>query len=513
MKSKLLLLLFILIGLSDSVYLTYERFAKVLPPCSANFFLFECDKVLTSSYSIFFGMPLALWGLFFYSLLLILILFFKLDKRKEIRYIFLLFTTLGFVVSVYLVYLQLFIIKNICLFCMISAINSVLLFYFSQIFFNKERKEITVGIVGYCYRLLIKPTLFLFDPEKVHELVLNIGEVLGKFSFIRWIARYAFEYKNQALSQKIAGINFETPIGLAAGFDYEAKMPQILSTLGFGFETIGTITNKPYEGNPAPRLGRLPKSRSLMVNKGFKNKGAEEITKKLAKLSPEIPIGISIGQTNSKKPMTQKESVQDIISAFTIFENSHVRHSYYELNISCPNLFGEVNFYSQKNLEELLDEIKNLKIKKPIFIKMPIEKSNKEVIVMLDVIVKYPIKGVIFGNVQKNRKDPSFDPVEVKRFKVGNFSGKPTEKRSNELIKLAYKKYGDKLIIIGCGGIFNAKDAYKKIKLGSSLCQLITGTIYEGPQLVAQINLELMDLLKKDKLAHISEAIGVDNKI
>lgn len=513
MKSKLLLSLFILIGLSDSAYLTYEHFMKILPPCSTNFFLFECGKVLRSSYSIFFGMPLALWGLFFYSLLLILVLFFKFDKRKETRYIFLLLTTLGFVVSVYLVYLQVFIIKNICLFCTISAVNSFFLFYFSQSFLKKERKEIIVAVVGYCYRFFIRPVLFIFDPEKVHESVLSIGEVLGKLSFIRWIARYAFEYKNQALSQKIAGVNFETPIGLAAGFDYEAKMPQILSTLGFGFETIGTITNKPYEGNPTPRLGRLPKSRSLMVNKGFKNKGAEEITKKLTGLFPEIPIGISIGRTNSKKPMTQEESVQDIVSAFTIFENSQVRHSYYELNISCPNLFGEVNFYSQKNLEELLYEIEKLKIKKPVFIKMPIEKSNKEVIDMLDVIVKYPIKGVIFGNVQKNRKDPSFDPDEVKQFKIGNFSGKPTEKRSNELIKLAYKKYGERLIIIGCGGIFSAKEAYKKIKLGSSLCQLITGTIYEGPQLVAQINLELMDLLEKDNLGHISEAIGLDNKI
>lgn len=513
MKSKLLLLLFILIGFSDSAYLTYEHFMKILPPCSTNFFLFECGKVLRSSYSIFFGMPLALWGLFFYSLLLILILFFRFEKRKEIRYIFLLLATLGFTVSVYLVYLQVFIIKNICLFCMISAINSALLFYFSQLFFNKERKEIIIAVVGFCYRFFIKPILFLFDPEKIHELVLNIGELLGKFSFIRWIAKYAFEYKNQALSQKIAGINFETPIGLAAGFDYEAKMPQILPALGFGFGTIGTITNKPYEGNPTPRLGRLPKSRSLMVNKGFKNKGAEEIRKKLAKLYLEIPIGISIGRTNSKKPLSQKESVEDIVSAFVIFEKSQVRHSYYELNISCPNLFGEVNFYSQKNLEELLNEIKKLKIKKPIFIKMPIEKSNKEVIDMLDVIVKYPIKGVIFGNVQKNRKDPSFDPVEVKKFKMGNFSGKPTEKRSNELIRLAYKKYGNRLIIVGCGGIFSAKDAYKKIKLGSSLCQLITGTIYEGPQLVAQINLELVDLLRKDNLSHISEAIGLDNKI
>jgi dihydroorotate dehydrogenase len=164
----------------------------------------------------------------------------------------------------------------------------------------------------------------------------------------------------------------------------------------------------------------------------------------------------------------------------------------------------------------LLDELDKLQLKKPVFIKMPIEKSDREFLEMLKVIIKYPfIKGVIIGNLQKNRKDKSFYSREIKKFKVGNFSGKPCEKRSNELIALTYKRYGlrnhNPLTIIGCGGVFNAKDAYQKIKLGASLIQLITGMIYQGPQLISQINLELIDLLKKNGYKNIKEAIGYEN--
>lgn len=141
---------------------------------------------------------------------------------------------------------------------------------------------------------------------------------------------------------------------------------------------------------------------------------------------------------------------------------------------------------------------------------MPISKTDSEVLSMLSVIVKFPVSGVIFGNTQNNRSDKSFVKEELKKYPVGNFSGKPTFKRSNELIKLGFKNYGKKLIIIGCGGVFSAKDAYKKIKLGASLVQFITGMVFEGPQLAAEINLGLIKLLKKDGYSNISQAIGKD---
>ena len=141
---------------------------------------------------------------------------------------------------------------------------------------------------------------------------------------------------------------------------------------------------------------------------------------------------------------------------------------------------------------------------------MPIEKSDREFFDILEVIMQFPIHGIIIGNLQKNRRDPAFNLQEVSRFTKGNFSGKPCWKRSNELIQFAYKHYGKKLTIIGCGGVFSAEDAYAKIKLGATLVQLITGMIYEGPTLIGQINQGLVKLLKRDGLTHISQAIRVD---
>ncbi len=365
---------------------------------------------------------------------------------------------------------------------------------------------------GFFYRIFLKPVLFLFDAEFVHEKMLNLGELFGKFKAKKWFLKLFFGRKYPELKQNIFGIEFNSPIGLAAGFDYEAKLTQILPSLGFGFQTVGTITNQAYDGNPKPRLGRLPKSRSLMVNKGFKNKGAEKIAGKLKNLEFDNAVGISIGVTNMEKITTVEQGINDIVSAFHIFESSNVKNFYYELNISCPNLKVKVNFYEPESLRKLLQAVNQLGIKKPIFIKMPINITDVEVLEMLKVIVEQKISGVIFGNLQKDRSNEILDKNELKRFPVGNFSGKPTEKRSNELIKLARQSFGEQLVIIGCGGVFSAKDAYEKIKLGASLVQLITGLIFQGPQLVAGINAGLVKLLKRDGYNNIAQAVGSDIK-
>jgi len=357
------------------------------------------------------------------------------------------------------------------------------------------------------YKYIIKPLFFLFDPEKVHNFTTSFGEQIGKFKLLTGILAFFFGKKSPALKQKINGINFDSPLGLAAGFDYEAKTLNVLHSLGFGFQTVGTITHLDYKGNTKPRLGRLPLSKSLMVNKGFKNKGVHWTSEKLNHINPIIPFGISIGKTNIKSIDTQKDAIKDILSAFKIFEEEKIKNSYYELNISCPNLHGSVSFYPTKNLDELLTAIDRLNIKKPIYIKMPINESNQAVKKMLDVIMKHKISGVIFGNLQKDRNNSAIVKEELK-WQKGNFSGLPTQRRSDELIALAYKHCGKKLIIIGCGGTFSAEDAYHKIKLGASLVQLITGLIYEGPLLVAKINKELPKLLKRDGFKNISEAIG-----
>ncbi|HEU0050898.1 MAG TPA: quinone-dependent dihydroorotate dehydrogenase, partial [Patescibacteria group bacterium] len=190
---------------------------------------------------------------------------------------------------------------------------------------------------------------------------------------------------------------------------------------------------------------------------------------------------------------------------------SPVPFSFFELNVSCPNLLSPVDFYEPAHLSELLTRILSGGLQKPLFIKMPISESDHQTRLMLDVIVRFPVAGIIFGNLQKNRQDPALVPEEVTQAGKGHFSGKPTEQRSNELIALAYREYGHRLTIIGCGGIFSAEDAYKKISAGASLVQLITGMVYEGPQLIGEINSGLVRLLKRDGFVSIREAIGKDS--
>lgn len=503
-----LILALIFIGVYDAGYLTIEHYRNVIPPCSINDIFADCGRVLQSEYAVLFGIPLSLLGLVHYVLLFGISVFVIRFRKPLTTYWLLLQTTAGLLFSLYLVYLQLFVIRAICPYCMLSALVSTLIFILVQYYFYRERKSLLVTLFGLMYKNVVKPILFLMDPEFVHVTMTKFGEALGKVPLVQVVPRYMTTYDQPILAQTIHGILFNHPVGLAAGFDYEAQLTQSLSVWGFGWQSVGTITNTAYEGNPRPMLGRLPKSRALLVNKGFKNLGADATIKKLTGLHFQIPVGISIGRTNSLALETQKESVEDIITTFTKFEKSPLRHVYYELNISCPNLKGDVEFYSPAHLEELLVEVDKLSIKRPIFIKMPIEKSDIEVESMLEIIAKHSPKGVIFGNLQKDRKDPSFDSAEIANAGKGNFGGKPTFARSNELITLAYRGYKGRLTIVGCGGIFSAEDAYMKIKLGASLVQLVTGMIYEGPQLIAQINMGLEELLKRDEYTHITQAIG-----
>lgn len=363
------------------------------------------------------------------------------------------------------------------------------------------------------YKKVIKPLLFKLDPEFVHESALKVGELMGNIDVAKNLVEKRLRFEHKSLKQNILGINVENPIGLAAGFDYDAKLTQILSSYGFGFQTVGTVTNIPYKGNPKPRLGRLPKSQALMVNKGFRSKGADYIINKLSDKNFEIPLGISIGRSNSKKLETQEQSVTDICESFSKFEKGSVAHDYYELNISCPNLiYGnkKITFYQADKLVELLDAVKKVKVKKPIFVKMPIVLPDEEILELLETIKRFELAGVIFGNLETNRTNKQIDPEESEKFVVGNISGKPTFKRSNELIALTYRNFKGKFLIIGCGGVFSAHDAYTKIKLGANLVQLITGMVFEGPALIKEINKGLVELIEKDGYSNISDAVGKD---
>lgn len=494
-------------GLIDAFLLTLSHYNYIFLPCHIGLFS-DCGKVLNSSYSIVFGIPLALIGVIHYIVTSIVCLLIIFTNKKTYIRVGILLSYISIISSMYFVFLQAIVLHAYCQYCLISALICLTFFIFMQFLYKYDTKWMITKTISIVYKNFIKPFFFQIDPETIHAAMTKTGNLLPKIPGISYITSSIFQINDKRLSQHIHGNTYLNPIGLAAGFDYEADLTQILPSLGFGFQTVGTITKLPYEGNPTPRLGRLPQSLSLMVNKGYKNLGSKKTIEKLKAQIFSGVVGISIGRTNSQKLVTQTESVHDIIDAFESFEQSSLNHAYYELNISCPNLYGNITFYTPNNLKQLLTSVSKIGITRPIYIKMPISETNKDTLAMLEIISKYPIHGVIIGNLQKNRSHPSLIPNEVIQFSLGNFSGKPTFERSNELISLCYKHFSKRFIIIGCGGIFSAQDAYEKIKRGASLVQLITGMIYEGPQLVSQINLELLELLERDRLTHISQAIG-----
>ncbi|MCF6277031.1 MAG: quinone-dependent dihydroorotate dehydrogenase [Candidatus Magasanikbacteria bacterium] len=367
------------------------------------------------------------------------------------------------------------------------------------------------NLIGLVYKKVFKPVFFRLDPEFVHDRFIKVGNLMGKCKVAKFFTRNLFDYKNSALQQNILDINFENPIGLSAGFDKNGKLIDILGGVGFGFMQVGTITNEYYKGNPKPRLHRLIKSKALIVYYGLKNDGVEKIIERLKKSKKTNFVkGISIGKTNCTRTAGLDAGVEDYFECYKKVLESGVG-DFYTLNISCPNTFGGEPFTKPEKLLKLLEKIYSIQSKKPIFLKMPINLPWVEFEKLLEIIVQYKINGVIIGNLNKNFQDKSLKDKISENMK-GGISGKPTKKLSNELISKTYKKYGDNLVIVGVGGIFSAEDAYEKIKLGASLVQLITGMIFEGPQLIGKINIELVKLMKKDGFEKISQAVGVSHK-
>ncbi len=353
------------------------------------------------------------------------------------------------------------------------------------------------------YKRLLKPIFFKFDPEDMHNFFNSAGKFLGRHSLTRKITRGLFHYADPSLEQTILGIHFKNPVGLSAGFDKNAELTDILPDVGFGFLEVGSITGEPCTGNPRPRLWRLPKSQALVVNYGLKNDGCDIIARRLHGKKFEVPIGISIAKTNNPFFCTTELGVADYIKAYKAFVNIG---DYDTINISCPNVHGGQPFTHPQSLDILLSELQKVRCKKPMFLKVPADSSDDDLDGILEVAQKYTIHGFVCTNLAKSR-----DGIKDKFIpEKGGLSGKLVDTKSDHIIEYIYKKTRGECVIMGVGGIFSAADAYKKIRLGASVVQLITGMIYEGPQLIGEINQELVELLQKDGFKNISEAVGVD---
>jgi dihydroorotate dehydrogenase (fumarate) len=351
------------------------------------------------------------------------------------------------------------------------------------------------------------------SPDNVHKRMVNAMSFWQRVPGFKSLVRAVFKQPvSRVLKQEYYSLTFNSPVGLSAGFDKNGEIVPVIASLGFGFGEVGSVTAYPCDGNPRPWFYRLSKTRSLVVNAGLSNQGSEPIIKRLASYSKEVakdfPVILSIAKTNSQDVVSVSQGIDDYVTSATRAKNQP-NIKMIELNISCPNAYGGEDFTKPGELELLLTAIGSLDLNQPIFIKMPINLDWAKTKELLDVIVKHNMVGVTIGNLAKDRTNVDLKD-ELPTSVAGNLSGKPTWDLSNKLIRRSYLEYGEKLTIIGVGGIFSADDAYTKIRLGASLVELITGMIFEGPQLPSQIADGLLKRLKADGFDHISQAIGID---
>jgi len=358
-------------------------------------------------------------------------------------------------------------------------------------------------VIGSIYRKALKPILFLYDAEKVHDAFTSTGVFLGKYKTMRAITRGFFAYKNPRLEQTVLGIKFANPIGLSAGFDKDAKLTDIMPEVGFGFEEVGSITGEPCEGNPKPRLWRLPKLGALVVHYGLKNEGCAKIAARLSTKKFKLPIGTNVAKTNNVACAETEAGIADYAKAFAALKDIG---DYFTVNISCPNAYGGEPFVDPLRLDLLLARLDPIPTKKPVFLKLSPDLSTERLDSLIEVCAKHRVHGFICTNLTKEKKDEN--EIRLK----GGLSGRMVKQLSDDQIAYIYNKTKGKYVIIGCGGVFTAKDAFHKIQLGATLIELITGMVFEGPQLIGEINRGLVKLMDQHGFKTIGEAIGTLNK-
>jgi len=339
------------------------------------------------------------------------------------------------------------------------------------------------------FRLLIRPVLFWFKPETAHHLAAGLFSVVlyipGMRAFVRWM--YAPTSNTLRISKK--GLHFPSPVGLAAGFDKDAKLFHNFGLLGFGFIEVGTVTPRAQDGNPKPRLFRLPKDRALINRMGFNNEGVGAMVERLKKRSEGLIIGGNIGKN---KDTPAEKAHEDYLICF---EKLYDYVDYFAINVSSPNTPGLRGLQEKEPLMLLLStiiEARKLKpVTKPVLLKISPDLSEEQVREIAGICKANGLDGIIAANTTLSRDGLSSKTYEIEDCGSGGLSGLPLKARSNRIIKVVREVLGDEALVIGCGGIEHIEDAADKLAAGADLVQIYTGFIYEGPRLIKNINKQL----------------------
>jgi dihydroorotate dehydrogenase len=335
------------------------------------------------------------------------------------------------------------------------------------------------------YRFIVRPVLFLFDPERIHHLVFQLLRIKGSIpGFNRFLAS-VFAFESPRLERTVLGLRFKNPVGLAAGFDKDAKLIDELSCFGFGFIEIGTLTPKPQYGNEKPRLFRLQADGALINRMGFNNEGVLAAVERLKKRKSSVIIGGNIGKN---KDTPNEKALDDY--AYCV-EALYPYVDYFVVNVSSPNTPGLRELQEKEPLRKLLTYVKSLagakeKVK-PVLLKISPDLTVEQLDDVIAILKETNTDGVIATNTTISREGLASDGEIVKRIGAGGLSGKPLRSKSTEVIKYLRRELGPDYPIIGVGGIMSVEDAHEKIKAGANLIQIYTGFVYEGPGFVKRI--------------------------
>lgn len=363
------------------------------------------------------------------------------------------------------------------------------------------------------YEKIIRPLLFRLPTETAHELgieSLKIG--LG--------SKFAQNFAAQRLAEQSFGeikrfnLTFKNPVGVAAGFDKNGKVVNQLAALGFGFVEIGTVTFDPQKGNELPRLFRLPEDKALINRLGFNNEGTLKVVERLKKINPSCVLGVNIGKN---KDVPNERAIENYLASFDLaFEVA----DYIAVNVSSPNTPNLRELQKAENLEGLLGELqkrnqasakqKNDERRQnagvPLLVKIAPDLSEAEIEAIVEIASRLNLAGIIATNTTIKREN-----LKTKTDESGGLSGKPLQKRANEVIRKIYKFSKGKLPVVGVGGVFTAEDAFEKIAAGACLIQAYTGFIYQGFGYAAEVNCGLAKILEERGFNNLDEAIGSES--
>ena len=363
------------------------------------------------------------------------------------------------------------------------------------------------------YRTLLRPLLFRIDPEMAHDWTIGTCEFAGSLRPVQALSRALYGFADPVLEFELCGLSFANPLGLAAGFDKSGRAVEALASLGFGHLEIGSVSAEPSEGNPKPRLFRLPQDRAIVVHYGLPNEGADAVAARLATKRLPVPLGINIVKTN-RGAGARAESDDEVIADYSYSVRALKEAAdYLCLNLSCPNTeMGRSFFACRGNTRRLLAAIAELEIRCPVFLKVSPAGGVQAIEDLLAEVEDAAfVSGFVF-NLPPGKPQALKTPRHIVDAMPGAVAGKPVEPQINEAIRELYRRMDrSRYRIIGVGGVFSPEDAYRKIRLGASLVQLMTAMVYEGPGVIKAINRGLCELLRRDGFASVSEAVGADH--